>query len=239
MAYYDPFGVGIDTLNWIAVVVFLLATIGYHGTYNLVARRIPFATVKGKVHRYRKDWIENMIQSRNTILAVQTVRNQIMATTWLASSALLVMAFFLTSVLRGTDPLHENALFDTLGIEDFGWLVYKIYAILFIFGFAFLMFLFSVRHVLLFNTLIGVSPELITQIEGYEAAEYLGQLANKSASRFTYGLRATYFALPLIAWLFSIWAFLILTVGIWMWLFFAMDTRHRPGETRHHPHRTV
>ncbi|MBW3584031.1 MAG: DUF599 domain-containing protein [Euryarchaeota archaeon] len=227
----------IDHLNMVALVIFFVATLGYHIGYNVYGRMMPLSTVKGKVHRYRKDWVENILQSRNTLLAVQAVRNQIMTTTWLASSVLLVLAFFLSSGIagRGTAPIEESAFMSFFGIEDFGWLRYKIYLLLTLLGFAFLMFLFSLRHVMLFNTLIGVSPELIAQLEHVEAAEYLAQLANRSSSRFTYGLRATYFTVPTLSWLFSTWMFIITTAALWLWLFIFLDTRGHRLPIRRHP----
>lgn len=224
--------VELQTLNYIGLAVYAFCTLGYHGFYAFLARRHPMVTVKGKVERYRKDWVDNVLQSRNILMAVQTVRNNIMAVTWLASSLLLVLAFFLTSGLRG----EESAVFRQLGIEDAGFLRIKVDIILAVYGFGFLMFLFTVRHLVLFNTLIGTSPDLITQTEGIDAAEYLAQLLNRSQSRFTYGLRATYFSIPTLAWLFSTWAFIVTTIGIWLWLVLFMDTRNALSAPKHRPH---
>lgn len=219
-------------MNWIGLAIFAFCTVVYHGVYHWISKRSPFATVKGKVERYRKDWVEGILQSRNIILAVQTVRNNIMATTWLAGSVMLVLAFLLTSGIKGQD----SEVFNALGIVDHGFLRIKVDLLLFTFGFAFLAFLFSIRHVILFNTLIGTSPELITQVEGVEASEFLARLINRSHSRFTFGLRATYFSLPLIAWLFSTWAFIIFTVAIWLWVLFVLDTRTSTNEAHRHHH---
>ena len=212
----------VETLNWVALGIFAFCTVGYHLLYQMWERARPFSTVKGKVERYRKDWVEQILASRNIILAVQTVRNTIMATTWLAGSMLLVMAFLITRGIKGTD----SEVFRALGIIDHGFLTIKVDLLLAIFGFAFLMFLFTIRHLVLFNTLIGTSPELITQVEGIEASEYLGQLINKAHIRFTFGLRSTYFSIPVIAWLFSVWAFIVSTLLIWLWLVLIMDTRN-------------
>lgn len=223
----------IELLNWIGLAIFAFCTVVYHGTYHWVSRRHPLSTVKGKVERYRKDWVEGILQSRNLILAVQTVRNNIMATTWLAGTAILILAFLLTSGIKGA----ESEVFQNLGIVDHGFLTIKVDLLLITYGFAFLAFLFSLRHLILFNTLIGTSPELITQIEGVEASEFLSKLVNRAHSRFTFGLRATYFSLPLIAWLFSPYAFITFTLLIWLWVVFVLDTRTSIHESYHHPHR--
>ncbi len=225
------------TLNWIGIGVYAFCTLGYHWLYAFISRRHPLSTVKGKVERYRKDWVENILQTRNIIMAVQAIRNHIMATTWLAGSVLLVLAFFLTSGIRSEGVFAApSEVFQALGIVDQGFLRIKIDLLLVVFGFAFLAFLFAIRHMVLLNILIGTSPELITQVEGVEASEYLAQLLNRGHSRFTWGLRATYFSLPVIGWLFSPWAFVILTVTIWLWVLLVLDTRSPVAES-HHPRR--
>ena len=212
----------LETQNWLAIGIFAAATVGYHTLYHLYYRAYPLQTERGKLERYRKDWVANILQSRNSILAVQTIRNTLMATTWLAGSMLLVLAFLLTQDVRGEDA---EAL-DKLGIVDHGFLSWKLNLLLVLFGFSFLMFLFALRHLVLFNVLIGASPELITQVEGIEAPEYLGQLINRAHARFSFGVRATSFSLPALAWLYSPWAFIVLTIAVWLWIMLIHDSRH-------------
>lgn len=220
------------TLNLIAVIFFVFCTVGYHGVYHVVAAIHPMRTVKGKMERYRKDWVESVLESRNVIMAVQSIRNQIMATTWLAGSILLALAFYMTG---GMGPL-DRELLEFIGVVDHGFLRYKLALLLFLFGFSFLMFLLTLRHLVVLNSLMGVSPELITQVEGLEASEYLGQLLNRSHTRFAYGSRALYFSLPVLAWFFSPWAFIAFTLTIWIWVMFILDARNAvfmPSKRRH------
>lgn len=227
------------TLDWIALGIFFFCTVVYHLVYHLWATVRPFDTVKGKVERYRKDWVEQVLATRNIIMAVQTIRNTIMATTWMAGSVLLVVAFLITGGIQGTIGASggDEGTFQIIRIPADAFIIVKLDLLLILFGFAFLMFLFTIRHLILFNTLIGTSPELITQVEGIEASEYLGQIINKAHNRFTFGLRSTYYSIPAIAWLFNTYAFIVLTVVLWLWLLFVMDTRAPFGPTRraHHP----
>lgn len=220
------------TLNLIATALFVFCTLGYHTVYHIMATVHPMRTVKGKMERYRKDWVEGVLETRNIIMAVQSIRNHIMATTWLAGSILLAGAFFMTG---GGGPV-DSELLESIGIVDHGFLGYKIALLLFLIGFAFLMFLLTLRHLVVLNSLMGVSPELITQVEGIEASEYLGQLLNRSHTRFTFGSRSLYFSLPVIAWLFSPWAFIVFTVAIWLWVMLVLDARNavfRPSKRRY------
>jgi uncharacterized membrane protein len=209
------------TFNVIAILIFLFCTVGYHGIYHFVTSVHPMRTVKGKMEAYRKDWMESVLASRNIIMAVQSIRNFIMATTWLAGSILLALAFFTTGGGGGASDF-----FNFVGAYDDGFLQYKLGLLLFLYGFAFLLFLLTLRHLVVVNSLLGVSPELITQVEGLEASEYLGQLLNRAHARFTYGSRSLYFSLPVVAWLFSTWAFIVFTVLIWGWVLMILDTRN-------------
>jgi uncharacterized membrane protein len=210
-------------LDWIGFGIFLFCTVAYHIIYHVYAANHPLRTVKGKMEQYRKDWVESVLQTRNIIMAVQSIRNHLMATTWLAGSLLLFMAFFLTSGIRG----EAQQVLDFLGASDRGVEIQiKIDLILATYGFSFLLFLLTLRHLVIFNSLLGTSAELITQVEGLEASEYLSQLLNRAHTRFSYGLRGLYFSLPAIAWLFSPWAFIFATVGIWLWVMLVLDMRN-------------
>ena len=230
----------IAIFDWIAIAIFASCTVVYHIVYYLVSERAPMKTVRGKIHRYRRDWVEGVIKTRNYIMAVQAVRNLIMTTTFLASSMLLVMAFIFNYIITGRlerdtqERVSQGAagnetvtvnepLFRIEHGELFG---FKVYLLLGLFVFAFLSFLLAIRLLNQFSILIGVSPELIGQVEGIEPADYLAHILNKAASRHTYGLRAAYFAIPAGAWLFSTEAFVALTVGIWFMLVFVLDTRN-------------
>jgi uncharacterized membrane protein len=215
--------------DWIAVGTFAFCTIVYHVVYYLISERAPMKTVRGKIHRYRRDWVEGVIKTRNYIMAVQAVRNLIMTTTFLASSMLLVMAFIFNYIITGRleEQVQGNQTGDPLFRIEHGELFgFKVYLLLGLFAFAFFSFLLAIRLLNQFSVLIGVSPELIAQVEGLDPADYLAHILNKAASRHTYGLRAAYFAIPAGAWLFSTEAFLALTLGIWSMLVFVLDTRN-------------
>lgn len=216
--------------DWIAIAVFAFCTVVYHVGYYLISERVPMKTVRGKIHRYRRDWVEGVIKTRNYIMAVQAVRNLIMTTTFLASSMLLVMAFIFNYIITGrlerdteASTRGDEPLFRLEHGELFG---FKVYLLLGLFVFAFLSFLLAIRLLNQFTVLIGVSPELVAQVEGLDPADYLAHILNMAASRHTYGLRAAYFAIPAGAWLFSTEAFLALTLGIWFMLVFVLDTRN-------------
>ncbi|KAJ3078035.1 hypothetical protein HK102_004787 [Quaeritorhiza haematococci] len=63
--------------------------------------RDPDSTIMGFNHRIRLLWVESMMSGRRDLLAVQTIRNNFMATSLLASSSILIASAL--AALTGTN----------------------------------------------------------------------------------------------------------------------------------------
>ena len=99
----------------------------------------------------------------------------------------------------------------------------KLYFLVAIFGFSFWQFLLNIRLVSQLTILIGSDPDLIDHVEGVDAVTYFSTILNRATNRFTYGQRGFYFSLCVIAWLFSSWAFVLLTLAIGLFLVGLLD----------------
>jgi len=62
----------------------------YHMHLYLKIHRAPLTTAIGITNHARHMWVEGIIRDKRDILAVQTLRNQVMAATFLASTAILI-----------------------------------------------------------------------------------------------------------------------------------------------------
>ena len=96
------------TLNWLAV----LATICIPGAYEIyfwyAQRRKPERVTTSAHATMREDWFLSLSEVKGTeIVAVQTIRNSVMAATLTASTSALG--------LIGTITISASALFDTFG----------------------------------------------------------------------------------------------------------------------------
>ena len=80
-------------IHWSEIVfpsaTFLVLT-AYHLYWVYQVRRSPFRTYQGLTRHLRHMWVESMMTEKRDILSVQTLRNSIMASSFLASTAILI-----------------------------------------------------------------------------------------------------------------------------------------------------
>uniref|UniRef100_G3MT22 DUF599 domain-containing protein n=1 Tax=Amblyomma maculatum TaxID=34609 RepID=G3MT22_AMBMU len=156
----------------------------------------PTKTVLGINTINRRIWVQTMMEntSKNGILAVQTLRNNIMASTLMATTAIMlssVIAVLMTnSSLRGQDyALGGNS---ELGLSI------KMFSILVCFLLSFLLYVQSIRYYSHANILINVPVGKIGL-----GTEYVSRAMNRGSYFWSLGLRAYYFSFPLIMWVFG------------------------------------
>lgn len=169
----------------------------YHVFIWLRSRNDPSYTVQRVNARVRAKWVEAVMQESKDILAVQTLRNSTMAATFLASTSVILVMGILTLVGKG------DALFSPSGPKLLLMLVD-----LFVAFFAFTMAIRLYTHVgFMIGTPACVSPAIV--------ARHL----NRGANFYSAGMRAFYFLVPLVAWLFGPWALGAATLALLVLLF--------------------
>lgn len=144
-------------------------------------------------------WQDN---DKKNILAVQSLRNTIMGSTLMASTAILMCA--------ATATLMASAYFRTesplLGGGDQKLLCVKYMSLMLCFGFTFLCYMQSVRYINHANFLINIP--LQSKDTGCPTfiritPDYVSNVLGKGCNFFTVGTRSFYVAFPLLLWLFS------------------------------------
>jgi uncharacterized membrane protein len=97
------------TIHW-SEIVFGTATFVVLTTYHIYwfhqVRKAPFQTYRGITRHIRRVWVESVITEKRDILSVQTLRNWIMASSFLASTAMLI-GLGLLSILFRPEHLSE------------------------------------------------------------------------------------------------------------------------------------
>ncbi len=200
----------ISLLDLSALAVFFICTIGYHNIYYpYKLSKAPMGTAKGKINLYRKSWVEEIVEKRDILTAVQQVRNLTMVATMFASSSLLILGAITNVFLTRYSP----------GKDIFS---IKVYLLMTIFGTSFLLFLFSLRHMNYFSILIGAKREVVESIEK-DMVEMLANRLNLAMNRYTLGARCFYYSLAAIAWFFSTWAFIAITLLITLMVIVTRD----------------
>ncbi|GLJ40241.1 hypothetical protein SUGI_0826170 [Cryptomeria japonica] len=162
----------------------------------------PKTTVIGLNNINRRLWVHAIMKERmkNGVLAVQTIRNSIMASTLLASTAITLCSVVGLLLGVGNRP-DEFTLYGRTGSVTSSL---KCMLVLVCFLVAFVCHAQCVRYYSHVSFLITTPPPLEAEMEGCDAhAEYVSTVFNKGAYFWSLGLRAFYFSLPLFLWNFG------------------------------------
>ncbi|PKU86129.1 uncharacterized protein LOC110114927 [Dendrobium catenatum] len=175
-------------LDYILVFFGLLILASYHLWLLLYILHRPTKTVIGINAINRRLWVQIMMEDpiKNGVLAVQTLRNNIMASTLMASTSIMLCS--LIAVLMTNYTNNENK-----GLARANY-----FSILLCFLVSFLLNIQSVRYYSHASILINVPPKC--HGERGRASEYVASMVNRGSFCWSLGLRACYFSFPLFLW---------------------------------------
>lgn len=89
----------------------------YHMHLYLKIHRAPLTTAIGITNHARHMWVEAIIRDKRDILAVQTLRNQVMAATFLASTAILISLGSFSAAFRTGVFMEVSHALNLLGTK--------------------------------------------------------------------------------------------------------------------------
>lgn len=152
--------------------------------------------------------------SKNGVLAVQTLRNNIMASTLLASTAIMLSSLIAVLMTSGNDGQSNGLILGDRSAMGFS---IKFFSILVCFLVAFLLNVQSIRYYSHASILINVpykkifSSSLDDDDDSHGLSnqshcvttEYVGRMVNRGSCFWSLGLRAFYFSFPLFLWIFG------------------------------------
>lgn len=167
----------------------------------------------------RRDWMSHLLNRENRITDASIIANLERNVSFLASSALLIVAALLTT-LAGTETavnLLASIPLTTPASREL-WEV-KVMLLLVVFIYAFFQFTWSMRQYSFLSILVGAAPDSARLGDGERErfVDGASQVATLAAFAFNQGLRAYYFALAVLAWLVSAPAFMVATsVVVWV-----------------------
>jgi uncharacterized membrane protein len=183
----------------IVTVVGFLILIIYHIHLIYQIRTEPMTTSIGLTNHLRGEWVQHVMAEKRDILAVQTLRNWVMASSFLASAAILIGLGTLNAIFSGEKPAGLSQALNVLGTHTtLLWLI-KLMLIVVDFFFAFFNFTLSIRYYNHASFVINV-PTAEDPIVTYDAVT---QIINRGTTHYTLGMRGFYLAIPFILWLFG------------------------------------
>ena len=174
----------------------------YHAHLIYRIRRYPLTTAMGITDHLRGHWVESIMADNRDILAVQTLRNWVMAASFLASTAILI-SLGMISVAMSPDKMAEitPSLKFLIAEHRVLWL-FKVMVLIVDFFFIFLNFCLAIRYFNHVNFMINVPSTLAHKI----TPEYVSTILNRGTMHYTVGMRGYYLGVLLVLWLFGpIW----------------------------------
>ena len=189
----------------------------------------PSYTIHGVSKTVRTQWVSVIIKDHNGILAVQTLRNATMTSSFMASTSVLLAVGVLSLTGNGENVKHTWHALNIFGSVDPGMFAFKILALLLNFFIAFFCFASSLRIYTHSGFMLGAEAgSCDTTKDPCVAEKYL----NMGAHHFYLGMRAFYFTVPLVFWIFGA-QFMILGTIFLISIIFILDKT--PFSYRRHP----
>ncbi|KAJ7558382.1 hypothetical protein O6H91_04G036800 [Diphasiastrum complanatum] len=173
----------------------------YHVFLYYKVRTSPLQTVMGFHHLGRRAWVHAIMKDndKKNVLAVQTLRNSIMAATLMASTA-TILSTGLAAVISSTYNIKKPVRDYAYGAHDGFSVSTKFVSLLICFLFSFICYMQSIRFFNHVNYLINIplddSPMGITP-------DYVAHVLARGCNFYTVGARGFYFAFPLLVWIFG------------------------------------
>ncbi|KAJ6340780.1 hypothetical protein OIU77_008520 [Salix suchowensis] len=196
---------GKTILDYSLVPLGLVIMVAYHIWLLYRVMKHPTKTVIGINAINRRFWVRAMMEdvSKNGVLAVQTLRNNIMASTVLASTAIMLSS--LIAVLMSSGSGNKSAKSFVFGDRSELGLSVKFFSILVCFLVAFLLNVQSIRYYSHASILINVpfKKMCLNHRHQHLSTEYVARSVNRGSYFWSLGLRAFYFSFPLFLWIFG------------------------------------
>ena len=203
--------------DWIALVLFFTAWLGYGPILGLIARRS--GSLNDDMLVVRQSWMTAMTHREMRLIDSQLMGHSINSASFFASTNLLLIAAVAGILVGG-----ENALkgFAAVGAEAVPMKILeaKLALVLVCLARGFLDFIWSLRQMNYALALIGAAPEIHTETDRVAYGHAVAQVLNPALGGFSQGVRGYYFALAAAAWLFGpVWLALgvISAFGLLVW----------------------
>ncbi|MBF0561568.1 MAG: DUF599 domain-containing protein [Alphaproteobacteria bacterium] len=215
-----------DEVTWLDIRVDLYSfviSVGMIVAYHIIiaqkVRKNPAYTLRSVMNCARAAWVRSVMTANRDILAVQPLRNSTMAATFLASTSILLIIGVLTLSEQG-DKL--GATWHVLGVvgatKQEMWLTKLIVLLLDLFV-AFFSFALSIRLFNLVGYMINVPLAL-----GHKmiSPDHVAAELNLAGMWYGIGMRAYYYLVPLVMWLFGP-HFMVLSTPVLLLVVFLTD----------------
>lgn len=207
--WFQEFGVDAG-----AVIISLLLIGSYYSYLHSRIRRDPNYSIHAANAIARSLWVKNVMTSPGyEVMAVQTLRNFIMVGIMMASTASLLIMGTLTLSGEAETITHSWHAINFLGSHLKQLWIVKVMCLLADFIIAFFSYAMSIRlaNQVLFMLNVPLADQVNHPVLSHEN---VAKRLNQAGQMIAVGMRAFFFAIPLVFWLFGPLFLVVATIGL-------------------------
>lgn len=168
----------------------------YNTILVLLSKYRPHRVRHGLNQVARRAWTLDVMVSKRDVLAVQTLRNSMMAASLLASTSLTLSSLVAAYLYRVGD---ESGLWRIDGNKQVVQPVLKLFVLLCSYMVSFFCFMQSLRSASTASFLIGLRVNVVPECD----PDRVGDIVQRSALFYAIGSRAFIFSFVLLLWIFG------------------------------------
>lgn len=178
-----------------ALGLFAVLYVGYHVLYVLLPRHFAVVTRESRMAAYREAWYRELLRARQPILAIQTVRNMIMAHTYFGTVGLLVLGGVFSYLVAHVDLPQALAGHGYAALAAGDPLTVKLLTALLLLLVAVLNFSMGIRVCFNLNFTLGTPGDPDGDVS------FPMEMLTRQSRHFILGVRSLYFSGPVFLWL--------------------------------------
>ncbi|MBW1784020.1 MAG: DUF599 domain-containing protein [Deltaproteobacteria bacterium] len=171
----------------------------YHIHLVYKVKTAPMSISIGLTNHLRREWVQTIMEKERDILAVQTIRNWVMASSFLASAAILIGLGVLNAAFGAEKSFEISQSLNLFGTKSKEMWLIKLMLLAVDFFFAFFNFALSIRYYTHASFAINIPPSHDPTVT-YDAVT---KILNRGATHYTLGMRGYYLAVPFTLWMFG------------------------------------
>lgn len=202
---FNDWFANVHPLDWLALAIFLAAVIGYRIFLALMLKSKPGELYLGKLQAYRNAWMKAHSggEGQGHLVVVQTLRNNIMTASFLASTAVLLI-MGAVNMLDNLDSMGKTLiLFHNHAPINPSVNLIKVLLIIITLSYSFFNFSNYIREVNYMSLILNIPKQELDAIEGGDSSKLVAQAFLSSGIHFSMGMRGYYFLIPLFLWIFN------------------------------------
>jgi uncharacterized membrane protein len=208
-SWFQEFGVDV-----ISIVICLLLIGSYYRFLHIRIRRDPTYSIHAVNALARSLWVRNVMTNPGyEVMAVQSLRNFIMVGIMMASTASLLIMGTLTLSGQAENITHSWHAINFIGSHLKELWIVKVMCLLLDFVIAFYAYAMSIRLANQVLFMINV-PRADQESNPVLSHENVANRMNQAGYMVAVGMRAYFYAIPLVFWLFGPLFLIMATMGL-------------------------